>query len=208
MKCCMLLLFLLAGSALPSEIQAVPLRSLPRQSPNPVQSQALRSHPRPVQSSPPSQHQHTPIFRPSTPVSSGKKTTIPIASKNAPLRSASTPAEKQVEQFAQKLRDEMEAQERVLNTYITTLRKRHTTVEMNLKRVRGILSGLRQEIANATRVAEQYQGEERTQAATANLVSSEYTKSKKMYEDEKQNLKFEKEFLDAIIKYIKLRKKC
>jgi len=102
----------------------------------------------------------------------------------------------------------MEAQERVLNTYITTLRKRHTTVEMNLKRVRGILSGLRQEIANATRVAEQYQGEERTQAATANLVSSEYTKSKKMYEDEKQNLKFEKEFLDAIIKYIKLRKKC
>lgn len=79
---------------------------------------------------------------------------------------------------------------------------------MNLKRVRGILSGLRREIANATRVADQYQGEERTQVATANLVSSEYTKSRNMYEDEKQNLKFEKEFLDAIIKYIKLRKKC
>lgn len=100
----------------------------------------------------------------------------------------------------------MEAQERVLHTFIATLQKKHTTVEMNLKQVRGILSGLRLEIANATRVADRYQGEERTQAATANLVNGEYTKSRKMYEDEKQNLKFEKEFLDAIIKYIKLRK--
>jgi hypothetical protein len=122
---------------------------------------------------------------------------------------APTPSKK-VEQFAQKLRDDLEAQERVLNVYITTIQKKHTAVEKNLKRVRGILSGLRNEIANATKYVNQYQGEERTEATTANLVSGEYTKSRKMYEDEKQNLKFEREFLDAILRYIKLRKshKC
>jgi septal ring factor EnvC (AmiA/AmiB activator) len=121
-----------------------------------------------------------------------------------------TPSEKKVEQFAKKLRDEMEAQERVLNIYITTIQKKHAAVEKNLKRVRGVLSGLRNEIANATKYVAQYQGEERTQTTESNLVSGEYTKSRKMYEDEKQNLKFEKEFLDAILRYIKLRKshKC
>lgn len=193
----MLLLFCLVGSVLPNETMSLPLRrSSPRPGPNPVPSLARPNLPRPVPSSPLSLRRYTPTFPRSTPVSSfpTAKTTIP------------TPSEKKVEQFAQKLRDDMEKQERVLHTFIATLQKKHTSVEMNLKQVRGILSGLRLEIANATRVADRYQGEERTQAATANLVNGEYTKSRKMYEDEKQNLKFEKEFLDAIIKYIKLRK--
>jgi hypothetical protein len=70
----------------------------------------------------------------------------------------------------------MDKQERVLNVFISTIQKKHTAVEMNLKRVRGILSGLRNEIANATKFVDRYQGEERTEAATANLVSGEYTK--------------------------------
>lgn len=104
----------------------------------------------------------------------------------------------------------MDKQERVLNVFITTIQKKHTSVEKNLKRVRGILSGLRNEIANATKYVNQYQGEERTQTTESNIINGEYTKSRKMYEDEKQNLKFEKEFLEAIIKYIQLRKshKC
>jgi len=86
-------------------------------------------------------------------------TTIPTPSKNASLRSAPTPAEKKVEQFAKKLRDDIEAQERVLQTYIRTVQTKH-----------------------------------------------EFSKSQKMYKDEAANLKFEKAFLEEIIKYIKLRK--
>jgi len=191
-KCIMLLACLSSIVVLP-EAQGIPLRrgNLPRQ--NLQRNPVPRNLPRPVPSSPPSPPRSIPISRPSTLVSSVKTTTIPIASKK-------------VEQFAQRLRDDLNAQERVLHVFITTLQKKHTNVEMNLKRVRGILSGLRLEIANATRVADRYQIEERTQAATTNLVNREYTNSKKMYEDEKQNLKFEKEFLDAIIKYIKLQK--
>ena len=227
-KCITLLLFLLAGSALPSDSHPIRLRSLTRRSlaprprpvPSPVPSPIPRSLPRPAPLSPQSIQPRIPTSLRSTPVSSVKmkhapagaptplETTAPTPSKNAPLRTAPTPAVKKVEQFAQKLRDEMDAQERVLNTFITTIKRKHASVEMNLKRVRGILSGLRSEIANATKYVNQYQGEEQTQTTTANVVTSEYTKSRKMYEDEKQNLQFEREFLDAIIRYIKLRKKC
>lgn len=200
-KCTMLLLFLLAGAALPSETRSLPLRhhqrNLTKRSLSPIQSPKPQNLPRPVQSSLPLPRPRIPTSLRSTPVSSAKN------AKTAP-----TPSEVKVEKFAQKLRDDLEAQERILNAYITTIQKKHTAVETNLKRVRGILSGLRNEIANATRVANQYQGEEQTQMTTANIVNSEYTKSRKMYEDEKANLKFEKEFLDAIIRYIKLRNRC
>lgn len=222
---CIMLLVCLSGIAVLPEAQAIPLRNSPRRLPHHQRPSLVRPNLRPVvPSSPPSPPRPIPISRPLTLVSSGKTTTTPTPSerKNAPLRSApatlrshrpqggqDTPAEK-VEDFAKKLRDDMDKQERVLNVFISTIQKKHTAVEMNLKRVRGILSGLRNEIANATKFVDRYQGEERTEAATANLVSGEYTKSRKMYEDEKQNLKFEKEFLDAILRYIKLRKtqKC
>lgn len=81
---------------------------------------------------------------------------------------------------------------------------------MNLKRVKSILKGLKDEIANATAYANQYQAQESEQMRQSNLISGEYNKSMKMYETEKSNLKFEREFLDAILQYIKLRKnaKC
>ena len=196
---CIMLLVCLSGIAVLPEAQAIPLRNSPRRLPHHQRPNPARPNlPRPVPSSPPSPRQLTPISRPLIPVSSGKTTTTaPIASKR-------------VEDFAKKLRDDMDKQERVLNVFISTIQKKHTAVEMNLKRVRAILSGLRNEIANATKFVDKYQGEERTQAATANLVSGEYTKSRKMYEDEKQNLKFEKQFLEEILRYIKLRKtqKC
>lgn len=226
-KCALCLLFLLAGSALPSDSHRIRLRNLIKRSPSPVQRPVPSPSPAPpnllerqkpfvlsgasirqvVPFSPPSPPRPTPTFPRSTPAPS---VTTPTPSKNASLRSAPTPPSKRVEQFAQKLRDDMDKQERVLNVFITTIQKKHTSVEKNLKRVRGILSGLRNEIANATKYVNQYQGEERTQTTESNIINGEYTKSRKMYEDEKQNLKFEKEFLEAIIKYIQLRKshKC
>ena len=81
---------------------------------------------------------------------------------------------------------------------------------MNLKKVKSILKGLKDEIANATSYANQYQAQENEQVKQSTLISGEYDKSMKMYQTEKSNLKFEKEFLDAIIRYIQLRKnaKC
>ena len=117
-----------------------------------------------------------------------------------------TKAPNTVEEFAKKLRADMEAQERVLNVYIKTIKDRHTSTESKLNRVKVILKGLRDEIANATNFANQYQSQDADLSKQDTLYRAEYEKSKKMYEDEAANIRFEKQFLEEIIKYIQLRK--
>lgn len=182
----MLLLLLVAGSALPSN-------SLPMQE----QTHHLPQTPSPRlvvlsynQSHNQSHNQSIQTYRHLTQALSGKKAMIPTPSKK-------------VEQFAAKLRDDIEAQERVLQTYISTLQTKHDRVKKNLKQFKAIIADLRRQIANATEYEQKYISED-------SVVSDEFSKSQKMYKDEASNLKFEKAFLEEIIKYIQLRKtqKC
>lgn len=126
--------------------------------------------------------------------------------KNASLRSAPTPAEKRVEQFAKKLREDMDKQERVLNVFITTIKQKHEQSKLKLSRVKVILKGLKDEIANATKYANQFQAEDNDQSKQAKIIQDEYLRSAKMFRDERENIEFEKKFLEEIIKYIQLRK--
>ncbi len=199
MKCYMLLLLLVAGSALPNT-NSLPVgrnsshpQSQPPQTPSlhPVAPLYNQSHNQ-------SHNQSIQTYRHLTQASS-VPTTIPTPSKNASLRSAPTPAEKKVEQFAKKLRDDIEAQERVLQTYIRTVQTKHDRVKKNLKEFKAIIADLRRQIANATTYEQKYISED-------SVVNDEFSKSQKMYKDEAANLKFEKAFLEEIIKYIKLRK--
>lgn len=150
-------------------------------------------------SSHPSRNQTSQTFRHLTQALSGKKT-VP----------SSHNASKKVEDFAKKLRADMEASERVLNVYIKTIQDRHQTTQSKLNRVKVILKGLRDEIANATNFANQYQSQDNDLTKQDALYKAEYEKSYKMYLEEQANIKFEKEFLEQIIKYIQLRKtqKC
>lgn len=111
-----------------------------------------------------------------------------------------------VEDYAKKLREDLDKQEKVLTTYIVTIRARHEKVKLKLSGVNNILKGLKEEIANATNVANKYQAEQRSVQHDADQLSGEYNKSFKMYQDEQENIKFEKQFLDEILRYIKLRK--
>jgi hypothetical protein len=196
----MLLLLLVAGSALPNT-NSLPMgqnlshpQSQPPQtpSPRPVAPSYNQSHNQ-------SHNQSIQTYRHLTQALSGKKATIPTPSKNASLRSAPTPAEKKVEQFAEKLRADIEAQERVLQTYIRTVQTKHDRVKKNLKAFKAIIADLRRQIANATTYEQTYISED-------SVISNEFSKSQQMYKDEAANLKFEKAFLEEIIKYIKLRK--
>ena len=195
-KCIMLLACLSSIVVLP-EAQGIPLRkgNLPRQ--NLQRNLAPQNLPRPVPSSPPSPPRPIPISRPSIPVSSVKTTTIPIASKK-------------VEDFAKKLRADLEAQERVLHVFISNIRQRHQTLQLKLSRTNVILKELKYQIANATKYANQYQEEENSETKQGAILKTEYDKSLKMYNDEQANIKLEKTFLEEILKYIQLRKsqKC
>lgn len=182
MKCYMLLLLLVAGSALPNA------NSLPvgQNLSHPQSQPPLTQSPRPVaQLYNQSHNQSIRTYRHLTQASSAAMTT-PIASKK-------------VEQFAKKLRDDIDAQERVLQTYIRTVQTKHDRVKKNLKAFRAIIADLRRQIANATTYEQTYISED-------SVISDEFSKSQKMYKDEAANLKFEKAFLEEIIKYIQLRK--
>lgn len=214
MKCYMLLLLLVAGSALPNA-NSLPVgqnlshpQSQPPQtpSPRPVAPSHNQSHNQSihlVRLVPNDASVASQTYRHLTQALSGKKATIPTPSKNASLRSAPTPAEKKVEQFAEKLRADIEAQERVLQTYIRTVQTKHDRVKKNLKAFKAIIADLRRQIVNATEYEQKYISED-------SVVSDEFSKSQQMYKDEAVNLKFEKAFLEEIIKYIQLRKtqKC
>jgi septal ring factor EnvC (AmiA/AmiB activator) len=119
-------------------------------------------------------------------------------------------APNKVEEFAKKLRADMEAQERVLNVFIKTIKDKHANTESKLKTVKSILKGLKDEINNATKYANAYQSQDTDLSKQDTLYKTEYDKSYKMYLEEQANIKFEKQFLDAILQYIKLRKtqKC
>lgn len=152
-----------------------------------------------------SRHLLTQISPSSIPVSSGLKAT------KAPT------APNKVEEYAKKLRDDMMSQERVLNVFIKTIKDKHINAQSNLKRANENLSNIKKlivkyknEIANATKYEDKYQADETAQSKQSSLLSSEYDKSYKMYLEEQANIKFEKQFLEEIIKYIQLRKtqKC
>lgn len=204
-ECFMVMAFVL------STVVAVPVQmesnQTHRSSHSPAMSQAPHTL-RPVVPSYNQSHNQTiQISRRLTQASSGLKATkvTPTAPKHAPA-GAPTPSEKKVEEFAKKLRADMEAQERTLNVYIKTIQDRHTSTQSKLNKVKSILKGLKDEINNATKYANQYQSQDTDLSKQDTLYRVEYEKSKKMYEDEKANIQFEKQFLDEIIKYIQLRK--
>lgn len=104
----------------------------------------------------------------------------------------------------------MEKQERRLNVFITTIKKKHQQSTLKLSRIKVILKELKEQIANATQYANSYESEVNTQSGQDKIIQEEYEKSHKMYNDELATIEFEKKFLEEIIKYIQMRRthKC
>lgn len=184
-KCFMLLAFCIVG--------AVPIDSLPLQN----LTNATHQH-----------HHHQPHLLPylnQTQRQLLRAPPSPPSSRTAPAKTIPI-ASKRVEEYAKKLREDMEAQERVLNAFISTIKTKHQNTQLKLARVKNILKGLKAEIANATKYANEFQAEDIDQSKQAKIIQDEYEKSAKMFRDERENIEFEKKFLEEIIKYIQLRK--
>jgi hypothetical protein len=156
----------------------------------------------------PPMSQAPPNLRPVAPsYNQSRHLLIQTSPSSIPVSSGKTPtAPNKVEVYAKKLRAEMEAQEQVLNVFIKTIKDKHSNTESKLKQVKIILKGLKDEIANATKYANVYQGQDADLTKQDTLYKTEYDKSYKMYLEEQANIKFEKQFLEEIIKYIQLRK--
>lgn len=174
------------------------------------------SHNPPMSQAPPTLH--LPTLRPVVPSSNHSRhlliqispSSIPVSSSKTVTAKTTPTAPNKVEEFAKKLRADMEASERVLNVFIKTIKDKHASTQSKLKQVKSILKGLKDEINNATKYANAYQSQDTDLTKQDTLYKTEYDKSYKMYLEEQANIKFEKQFLEEIIKYIQLRKtqKC
>jgi len=89
-----------------------------------------------------------------------------------------------VETFATKLRDDLDKQERVLHVFIGRIKQKHQQTKLKLSRVSSILKGLKAEIANATKYADQYETDATDQSKQEKLIKDEYEKSWKMFSEE------------------------
>jgi len=159
------------------------------------------SHNPPMSQAPQSLHPVAPLLNQS------RHLLTQISPSSIPVSSGKTPTQsKKVEEFAKKLRTDLQTQEQVLNVFIKTIKDRHTNTQSKLNSVKVILKGLKDEINNATKYANQYQSQDNDLTKQSALLTAEYMKSVKMYEDEKQNIAFERQFIEQIIKYIQLRK--
>jgi hypothetical protein len=179
-KCFMLLAFCIAGAA---RADSLPIQNLTNATQPHLQPPHLYQTQRQLLRAPPS----------------------PPSSRTAPAKTIPT-ASKRVEEYAAKLRADMEAQERVLNAFIVTIKTKHQNTQLKLARVKNILKGLKAEIANATKYANEFQAEDIDQSKQAQLIQDEFVKSTKMFREEQANIEFEKKFLEEIIKYIQLKK--
>ena len=184
-KCYMLLAFCIVG--------AVPVENLPLLNlTNSNSSNSTNPHVLPYQSHIQTQRH---LLR-TIPSSKTVATAIPTTHKTA----------KRVEAYAKQLREDMEAQERILNTFISTIKSKHEKAQSKLSRVKRILKGLKDEIANATKYANEFQAEDTDQSKQAQIIQDEYEKSMKLFSDERENIEFEKKFIEELLKYIELRK--
>ena len=190
-KCFMLLAFCIVGAV---PIESLPVLNLTNASSNSSSPQVLP---------------YTSHYQPQRHLLRQTPQTIP-SSKTAPAKIAIPPtthkSAKRVEDYAKQLRDDMEKQERVLNAFIATIKTKHEKAQLKLSRVKNILKGLKAEIANATKYADEFQTEANGQSKESQIIQDEYEKSAKMFSDERENIEFEKKFLEEIIKYIQLRK--
>ncbi len=128
-----------------------------------------------------------------------------------PLPMTATPAPatlsgKRVEQVAINLKADLERQEAVLMRYIKTLQGDHVRRNDRLKRLRFTLADLKLKMDNATQTYNSFDNQVVSQQNADRPLDVSFARARQMYEKDMKNLKEEKEFVEALLRYIKLKK--
>ena len=132
---------------------------------------------------------------------------LPVSAVPAPATtSAPTMSGKRVEQFAANLKADLEAQEAILMRYLKGLQADHENRYARLKSLQNTLSGLKERMLNATQTYNAFNGGVVAQEKTNEPLDASFKRAKDMYDKDTKNLKEEKAFVDALLKYIRLKK--
>ena len=113
---------------------------------------------------------------------------------------------KRVEQVAVNLKADLERQEAALMRYIKSMQSDHLRRNDRLKRLRFTLADLKLKLDNATRTYNNFDSQVVSQQNADRPLDVSFNRTTAMYERDMKALKEEKEFVDALLKYIRLKK--
>ena len=129
---------------------------------------------------------------------------VPVAPV-APV-AVNTTSGKRVEVYATTLKADLERQEAILMRYIKGLQSDRENRSARLKSLQFTLSDLKSKLLNATQNYNVYNKQVVAQEDAFRPLDISFKRASDMYEKDMKNLKEEKEFVDALLKYIRLKK--
>jgi hypothetical protein len=115
-------------------------------------------------------------------------------------------SEKRVEKYAMDLKLDLEKQESVLMRYIKSIQDDHTKRYSRLKSLQISLNDLKAKMLNATQNYNVFDKQVVSQQNANAPLDASFKSASDMYDKDMKNLKEEKEFIEALLKYIKLKK--
>jgi hypothetical protein len=113
---------------------------------------------------------------------------------------------KRVEKFAMDLKLDLEKQEGVLMRYIKSIQEDHTKRYSRLKSLQITLTDLKTKMVNATQNYNVFDRQVVSQENANAPLDASFKRASNIYEKDMKTLKEEKEFIEALLKYIKLKK--
>jgi hypothetical protein len=122
------------------------------------------------------------------------------------VTAAPTLSGKRVEQVAINLKADLERQEAALMRYIKSIQIDHERRNARLKSLRFTLADLKLKLDNATRTYNNFDGQVVSQQNADRPLDVSFNRTTAMYERDMKALKEEKAFVDALLKYIRLKK--
>jgi hypothetical protein len=123
-----------------------------------------------------------------------------------PVTAAPTLSGKRVEQVAINLKADLERQEAALMRYIKSIQLEHVKRTDRLKSLRFTLADLKLKMDNATRTYNNFDGRVVSQQNVDRPLDVAFNRTTAMYERDMKALKEEKAFVEALLKYIRLKK--
>lgn len=127
---------------------------------------------------------------------------LPVTAVPAPMVTSA----KRVEKYATDLKLDLEKQESVLMRYIKSIQDDHVKRYTRLKSLQITLSDLKAKMLNATQNYNVFDKQVVTEQNTNAPLDASFKRASDMYDKDMKSLKEEKEFVEALLKYIKLKK--
>jgi hypothetical protein len=131
---------------------------------------------------------------------------IPVKAVPKVPTEQNTTSGKRVEVFATNLKMDLEKQEAIMMRFIKGLQADHINRNTRLKRLQITLSDLKAKLVNATQNYNVYDRQVVDQERQFAPLDASFKRARDMYDKDMKNLKEEKEFVDALLKYIRLKK--